>query len=58
MQIDESDEQHQNPDSPIAEKLESNSNVTFERDLHSPKQRRPSVSTDEGMQIDESDEQE
>jgi hypothetical protein len=32
--------------------------VTVERDLHSKKQDLPSVSTEEGMQIDESDEQE
>jgi hypothetical protein len=57
MQIDESDEQAQNADSAIDERLESDSNVTVERNLHPWKQHLPSVSTDEGMQIDESDEQ-
>jgi hypothetical protein len=31
--------------------------VTIERDLHPEKQSLPRVSTDEGMEIDESDEQ-
>jgi HPt (histidine-containing phosphotransfer) domain-containing protein len=57
MQIDESDEQQQNAYSSIDKSLESDSNVTVERDLHSKKDHLPSVSTDEGMQIDESDEQ-
>jgi hypothetical protein len=58
MQIDESDEQLQNADSPIEESLESESNVTVESDLHARKDQFPSSLTEEGMQIDESDEQE
>jgi hypothetical protein len=57
MQIDESDEQPQNADCSMDESLESDSNVTVERDLHPMKQVSPTLSTDEGMQIDESDEQ-
>jgi hypothetical protein len=34
MQIDESDEQEENADSPIDESLESDSNLTVERDSH------------------------
>jgi hypothetical protein len=34
MKIDESDEQSQNADSAIEESLETDSNVTIERDLH------------------------
>jgi hypothetical protein len=37
--------------------LEPDSNVTVERDRHSEKHCRQSLSTDEGIQIDESDEQ-
>jgi hypothetical protein len=37
--------------------LEPDSNVTVERDWHKEKQYLPRRSTDEGMQIDESDEQ-
>jgi hypothetical protein len=57
MQIDESDEQYRNVDSPINDSLASNSNVTIERELHPEKQDLQSLSTDEGMQIDERDEQ-
>jgi hypothetical protein len=57
MQIDESDEQDQKADSSIDESREPDSNVTLERDLHPWKQYLPSFSTEEGMQIDESDEQ-
>jgi hypothetical protein len=39
------------------ESLEPNSNVMTERDLHSVKDQRASFSTEEGMEIDESDEQ-
>jgi hypothetical protein len=39
------------------ESLESDSNVSVERDLHPEKQFLPSLSTEEGMQIDDSDEQ-
>jgi hypothetical protein len=37
--------------------LEPGSNVTVESIEHSQKHPRPSISTEEGMQIDESDEQ-
>jgi hypothetical protein len=50
MQIDESDEQYANADSPIDESRESDSNVIVERELH-PRKHWPSFSTDEGMQI-------
>jgi hypothetical protein len=56
MQIDESDEQQANGELAIDESLEPDSNVTNERDLHPEKQPRPTVSTEEGMQIDESHE--
>jgi hypothetical protein len=57
MQIDESDEQDKKADSSIDESFEPDSNVTVERDSHPEKQLLPSFSTEEGMQIDESDEQ-
>jgi hypothetical protein len=42
---------------PIHQSLESHSNVIVERDLHRLKQDSQIFSTDEGIQIDESDEQ-
>jgi hypothetical protein len=57
MQNDESDEQNQNADLAIDESFEPDSNVTLERDLHPSKHFLPSISTEEGMKIDESDEQ-
>jgi hypothetical protein len=51
MQIDESDEQDPNADSSMDESLESDSNVTVERDLQKWKQCLPSLSTEEEMQI-------
>jgi hypothetical protein len=57
MQIDESDEQYKNADSSMNESLEPDSNVTAERDLHPWKQSGPSLSTEDGMQMDESDKQ-
>jgi hypothetical protein len=54
MQINESDEQEENADSPIEESLEQYSNVTIERELHSLKHQLPSILTDEGIQIDPS----
>jgi hypothetical protein len=51
MQIDESDEQQENASAPIDESLESDSNVTIERELHSQKDQFPSVSTEEGTHI-------
>jgi hypothetical protein len=56
MQMDESEEQSLNPQAPMDKSVEPDSNVTIERDLHAWKQRSPSVSTDEGMQIDGSEE--
>jgi hypothetical protein len=53
----ESDEHLENADSSIHESSESDSNVTVERDLHPPKQYSQIVSTEEGIQIVESDEQ-
>jgi hypothetical protein len=57
MQIDESDEQLQNALHAIHESLEPDGNVIVESALHSLKQDSPIFLTEEGMQIDESDEQ-
>jgi hypothetical protein len=57
MQIDESDEQFRNTQFSIRESLESESNVTVQRDSHPSKQRPPSLATDGGMQSCESDAQ-
>jgi hypothetical protein len=38
MQIDESDEQPENAPFPMDESVESDSNVTVERDVHSAKE--------------------
>jgi hypothetical protein len=57
MQIDESDEHHEKADLPIHETLQPDSNVTVDRELHPRKHLGPRFLTDEGMQIDESDEQ-
>jgi hypothetical protein len=54
--MDESDEQQQNAFSSIDDSFEPDSNVTVERDSHSEKDSFPSFSTEEGIQIDESDE--
>jgi hypothetical protein len=56
MQIDESEEQSANADSPRCESFEPDSNVTAERERHLKKHFSPSRSTEEGMQIDERDE--
>jgi hypothetical protein len=56
MQIDESDEQFQNDESPINESCEPDSNVTVERDRQLKNVFLQSVRRDEGIQIDESDE--
>jgi hypothetical protein len=55
--MDESDEQLQNARLPIHESLESDLNVIDEGDLHPVKQKERILSTQEGIQIDESDEQ-
>jgi hypothetical protein len=56
-QIEDSDEQFSNTESPRHESLEPDSNVTREREEQYRKQCPPIVFTVEGMQIDGSDEQ-
>jgi hypothetical protein len=56
MQIEESDEHSQNARASMDESFEPDSNVTVERDSQSEKHSSPSCSTEEGMHIDESDE--
>jgi hypothetical protein len=56
MQMSDSGEPFQNECDPIKERRESRSNATSDRDLHGKKQRSPSVATEEGMKIVESDE--
>jgi hypothetical protein len=56
--IDVSDEQEANADSPRIERLLGLSNVTIERDKHKPKQDSEMVRTDEGRQIDLSEQSE
>jgi hypothetical protein len=51
IQIDESDEQSENARPSIHESLESDSNLTVERDLHSLKQDSQIFSTEEGIQM-------
>jgi hypothetical protein len=58
MQIDGSDEQAQEAEFSMRESVEPRSNVTLESLLHSQKQHLQKISTDEGMQMDDSDEQE
>jgi hypothetical protein len=53
----ESDEDLENAESSMHESLESDSNVIVERELHPAKQAWQIFSTEEGIQIDESDEQ-
>jgi hypothetical protein len=53
----ETDEQPRNAPAPIDESRQPDSNVIAERDAHHSKQRSPSFSTDEGIQMVESDEQ-
>jgi hypothetical protein len=55
MQIDESDEHHENAQREMRESLVPDWNVTVNRRLHPKKQSRESFPTDAGMQIDESD---
>jgi hypothetical protein len=57
MQINESDEQFINVPHSRHESPEPVSKVTLESDRHPLKQESPTLTTDEGMQIDESDEQ-
>jgi hypothetical protein len=56
-EIDESDEQEENADLSICESLEPDSNMIVERDLHPSKQFAQILSTEQGIQIVESDEQ-
>jgi hypothetical protein len=51
MQIDCSDKQSEKAPSPILETLESLSNVTAERFLHSQKHNGAMASTDEGTEM-------
>jgi hypothetical protein len=51
------DRQFQNAESPINESLAPPSNLTLESGLHPRKHFSARVSTDEGILIDESDEQ-
>jgi hypothetical protein len=53
MQIDESEEQEPNAILLIDESVEPDSNVTVERDLQLSKHSLSSLSTREGMQIDD-----
>jgi hypothetical protein len=55
MEIDESDEQPEKPDFSIREAFESLSNARRESALHAQKQRSPILSTDNEIQIHESD---
>jgi hypothetical protein len=57
IQIDWSDEQFSNADSPRVETLQQLSNVKIERFAQSKKHFLEMVSSDEGIQIDWSDEQ-
>jgi hypothetical protein len=56
MQIDESDEQSINAEISMSKSSEQDANVTVETDRHPLKQYSPISATDEGRQIDESDE--
>jgi hypothetical protein len=55
MQIDKSDEHSKNDISAIDESLELDSNVIVERDVHLEKHASPRLSTEDGMQIHESE---
>jgi hypothetical protein len=57
MQIELSDEHREKPDTPSTERRLSLSKLTGERLTHSWKQNFEMTSTDDGMQIDPSDEQ-
>jgi hypothetical protein len=56
--IDDNETQPLNASCPMQTSLDPHSNETFERDRHSMKQPMARFSTDEGMQMAESDEQE
>jgi hypothetical protein len=57
MEIEESDLQDENADSSMRKSLEPAANMTHERAEHSEKHFWEIISTDEGMQMDESDQQ-
>jgi hypothetical protein len=57
MQMDARAEQHRNAASSICDTLHSGPNVTVKRDSHPEKHDLHSFSTEEGMPMDESDEQ-
>jgi hypothetical protein len=57
MQIDESDEQYENAESRISDSFEAGTKSTVQRFAQWLKQAPSMVSTDAGMVIDESDEQ-
>jgi hypothetical protein len=57
MQMDKDEEQPEKAEGSTPKSLESASNVTAESFSHSPKHLSQRVSTDEGMQMLESDEQ-
>jgi hypothetical protein len=56
IRTDESERQSVNKVGSRYTSFEPDSNVTIQRDWHRSKQNFPSTSTDEGMQIDDSDE--
>jgi hypothetical protein len=51
-EIDRSDVQHSNADSPTTDSFELGSHATFRRPMQYRKQQSEILSTDEGMQID------
>jgi hypothetical protein len=55
MQIDESRTHQKNAQAPIDASLEPDSNVRHERDRQSRKESVPTFSTEEGIQIDKSE---
>jgi hypothetical protein len=55
--MNKSDEQCEKAEIPTSERLEFDSNVTVARALQEKKQESPISLTEEGIQIDESDEQ-
>jgi hypothetical protein len=57
MQIDNSDKQRQNALVSMRDRVERDSNVTVARDRQAAKQFAPSVPTDAGIEIDESEQQ-
>jgi hypothetical protein len=56
MEIAEREKQYANAALSITVSLEPGSNVTVDRSLHCEKHRAPSVTTEAGITIDESDE--